>query len=253
MFLPSKRRPIEHKRISTMSALRDLVLSSRCLMCGFPSQQLGSDICLTCRGDWHLPARRVPLPGVEVFAIRPYDRISQRVILEVKEHGRTAMEPLLAEAIALASLPLIASSTGPVTLVPVPSRPAACRRRGADVLWAIARRASVLLNEAGAPVNAARLLRHARSVVDQSGLDAMARAVNLHGAMEVRPQRRHFARDIPFRIDRPMTQRGSIIVVDDLVTTGATIQEAVRALRHCAEVLGGACAASTALSVRDGS
>jgi predicted amidophosphoribosyltransferase len=219
-------------------ALRDLALSSRCLICGDPAVELGGDACDRCRAAWHQPPRAVPGHGGDfpVYAIRPYDRVSQRVILDVKEHGRRTLEPLLAEALAIACLPLLTIASERVRLVPVPSRPSARRRRGVDVLWELTRRAAVLLAAIGAEVQPVRMLMHARAVVDQTGLSSRARRENLAEALILRPQ-----------MDRRLAIGGSIIVVDDLITTGATMNEAVRALRQQGSVIGGACAASTAL------
>jgi len=58
-----------------------------------------------------------------------------------------------------------------------------------------------------------RLLVPARAVRDQSGLTSVQRAANLHGAMRATP-------GPPVRV----------VVVDDVVTTGATLVEAARAL-----------------------
>lgn len=69
---------------------------------------------------------------------------------------------------------------------------------------------------------------------DQSALDAQERASNLAGAMMVRV--RH----------QPALRGAVCVVVDDLVTTGATLTEAARALRDAgaAEVLAAAIGAT---------
>jgi predicted amidophosphoribosyltransferase len=80
----------------------------------------------------------------------------------------------------------------------------------------------------GGPVLQVRtVLRHNRRVGDQSDLDARNRWVNLSGAMSVRKGTKH------------ILSGASCLVVDDILTTGATLCEAVRALRAAgAQVLG---------------
>ncbi len=101
----------------------------------------------------------------------------------------------------------------PVTLVPLPSRPAAVRERGADVTWLLAHRAARQLAALGVPVAATRCLRHVRDVADQAGLGVAERARNLAGSMTAHGP-----------------GSGSLLVVDDITTTGASLAEAVRAL-----------------------
>jgi predicted amidophosphoribosyltransferase len=85
------------------------------------------------------------------------------------------------------------------------------------------------LRSQNVPASAARLLVPARVVADQSGLSATERAANLRGAL---------------RGTGSVT--GRVVVVDDVVTTGATLVEAARALRAAGHpVVGAAVVAAT--------
>lgn len=95
-------------------------------------------------------------------------------------------------------------------LVPIPHRREALRRRGRDFVGEITNRLAVM---EGLPVR--NIIRHNRKVSDQSLLDATSRFGNLSGAMSVTRQ-----------CGRPC----EVFVVDDLITTGATLGEAVRTL-----------------------
>ena len=68
------------------------------------------------------------------------------------------------------------------------------------------------------------VLRQHAPVEDQSGLSASQRAANLAGSMRVRPA----AREALARIGAPV----SLLVCDDVLTTGATAREAQRALEE---------------------
>jgi predicted amidophosphoribosyltransferase len=112
----------------------------------------------------------------------------------------------------LASAVIWQTGTLPLTLVPVPSTPAAVRRRGYDSVLQVASDAARRLRRSGRPVVVSTALRQVRSLEDQAGLDTAARWENLKGALVARPV------------------RGRVLVVDDVCTTGATLTEACRAL-----------------------
>jgi predicted amidophosphoribosyltransferase len=112
-------------------------------------------------------------------------------------------------------------------LVPVPSTPAVARARGGDH---VARLARVAARYTGTRTVGA--LRLGRPVYDSAGLSRSDRARNVHRAMlaaaPARPQRR-------------------AVIVDDIVTTGATLREAARALEAAGwAVCAGAVVAATA-------
>ena len=107
-------------------------------------------------------------------------------------------------------------------------------------MLALVRAAARELERGGVPARAVPLLATRPGVADQSGLDAAARAANLHGALRVRPgPLRRLAGGVP--------EIAGAVVCDDVVTTGATLVEAQRALRAVGvPVLGSATVAATA-------
>lgn len=176
------------------------------------------------------PIRR-ELPGREgvhdrdtidtVVAAAPYTGVAQGVIVAHKENGRLGLARPLASMIVVAMAHVLPEPvTAPVALVPVPSSPRAVRRRGHDPVLRISRRAAAMLRRAGRPSTVVPLLRRVRYVRDQAELDAAARATNLQDAIGVQPR----------RLRRAGLDGAHVVVVDDIVTTGATMSECVRAL-----------------------
>jgi predicted amidophosphoribosyltransferase len=92
------------------------------------------------------------------------------------------------------------------------------------------------LRSSGIATEPGLVLERVRDVADQSGLSATDRSANLAGAFEART-----------RVRRGLTAR-AVVVVDDVLTTGATASEVARALDGAgAEVLGVAVVAATSL------
>jgi predicted amidophosphoribosyltransferase len=197
-------------------ALLDLLFPACCAGCGRP----GTHLCEQCTRPLRAAARlRLPTPcpgGLPLpHAVADYSGTTRTVLLAYKERDGLVLTRPLSCALALA-LDAAASahrslSPGPLLVVPVPSTRAAWRRRGYDPVLRLARAA-----QRGEVVPA---LRHARVVTDSVGLSASARWQNLEGAMVVRA-------DVRSRL------RGrTVLLVDDVITTGATLAEAGRALR----------------------
>ncbi|MEU0740018.1 ComF family protein [Streptomyces sp. NPDC006134] len=112
---------------------------------------------------------------------------------------------------------------GAVLLVPVPSARRAVRARGHDPARRIALAAAGELRRTGTPARVLAALRQRRAVADQSGLDSRRRRDNLAGALAVVPG-----------AGRLLRGAGAVVLVDDLMTTGASLAEAARAVRASA-------------------
>lgn len=220
--------------------LADLVLAAGCAGCG--ARPAGT-ICAGCRPVLDQPpALRWPtpvLPGLPPpWAVGEYSGVLRELLLAHKERGRLGLARPLGEALAASLTAALAGCGGPegaaVIAVPMPSRPAAVRQRGHDATRRLARAAAAALRRQRVDLSVVPVLRMRSSAADQSGLGAQQRQQNLRGALLV-----------PSRL-RPLVAGARVVLVDDLVTTGASLAEAARVLRtHGAVVVASALVAAT--------
>lgn len=201
-------------------AYHDLVLGARCVACGLP----GRVLCRGCADVLPVGSRRTAPdpcpPGLAPTATAAdYDGVVRAMVLAHKERATLSLAAPLGRALALA-VGLVAPGPAPVLLVPVPSSTPVRRRRGHDPLDRIAVRAAAALRAGGTPARVASLLAPSRRVADQAGLDAAGRAANLAGSLSAPTG----------RLRRYAGQVARVVVVDDVLTTGATAREAQRAL-----------------------
>ena len=207
-----------------LDAALDLFLGSHCAGCARPGRMM----CRPCRELVPVAASLAwpdPTPAglVEPWALAPFEGAVRNVVTGHKDDGqwghRRLLGAWLARAVEAATTHL--DPAVPVLLVPVPSRPGTARRRGYDSTGAIVTAAVRLLSNQR-PVTAAGLLVSRGGVRDQRHLAAEARRSNLAGSMWCPTDRLH-------RVRRRW-HHGHVVVCDDVVTTGATLREAQRAL-----------------------
>ena len=191
----------------------DLILPLECGGCGAPSTRW----CATCAAtldvrtdEPHLVTPRID-PGVAVFSLGRYAGPRRQAIVAFKEHGRRDLVGPFARALALGihHLETWGILDAPFTVVPAPTRASAARRRGGDPVTRVARAATGQHPAIG--VRAA--LRTRAMVRDSVGLTIADRERNLSGRI---------------KIIKPVS--GDVLLIDDIVTTGATVREAVRVL-----------------------
>lgn len=197
----------------------DLFLPAECGGCGAPSTRW----CDACAAELSVAADQphVVTPRIDtevpVFALGRYANARRRAILALKEQGRSDLVEPLARALAVGVHRLLSWGIvpTPLTVVPAPTRRSAARRRGGDPVARLAR-AAVARHPEIAVVPALRLKALTR---DSVGLGTAARERNITGRVALHGP----------------PPRTEVMVVDDIVTTGATARESVRVL-HAAGV-----------------
>lgn len=158
------------------------------------------------------------IQNLKVHSAILYSPTASKIILAAKESGLKGADKLIIDAIVHV-LNRGDFDSHNVRLVPIPSSRSNSRRRGRNFISDLCQEISRQTNIPVTPT-----LELARKVKDQSGLSAKARATNMKGA---------------FAISAGVYPRGDLILIDDVVTTGATVSEAARALNsHGFHLLG---------------
>ncbi|ANS78412.1 Competence protein F, phosphoribosyltransferase domain [Serinicoccus hydrothermalis] len=205
-----------------LSALLDLLAPSACAGCGAPASSWCA-VCAAQLGAGPRPWRPTPCPpGFPPTWTGPdYSGVVRAGLVAWKEHDRVGLTAALAAVVGRALSAAVSASDEhrsaveagrPVAVLPAPSARRSTRVRGRSPVLDLARAAV----GPGAVVPGLVL---GRPVRDQAGLSAADRAGNLAGALALGPRAAARLAGVP------------CVVVDDIVTTGATLTECARVLR----------------------
>jgi ComF family protein len=227
--------------VRTFGGLLDLVLPPRCLGCGVVVRAPGS-LCAECWRSltflgppqcrvcgYPLPHALPEAPLCGACAAEPpaydraraalrYDDRSRGLILAFKHADRTDTGPTFGRWLARAGAELLADTE---LLAPVPLHRWRLLKRGYNQAAILAQ---AVAREAGVPL-VPDLIQRVRATPSQQGLGGRARLANVTaGAFRVHPWHRR-------RIDG-----ARVLLVDDVLTTGATVEACARVL-HRAKVV----------------
>ncbi|MGD9510582.1 MAG: double zinc ribbon domain-containing protein [Geminicoccaceae bacterium] len=177
-----------------------------CRCCGFPlpHTSIEAPLCATC-------SRQPPSYDRARAALR-YDQGSARLILRYKRGGRLEGVPLFARWMHHAGDELLVETD---LILPVPLHRWRLLRRGFNQSAMLAKQLSILSDRPWSP----GILLRQRATRSQQGLGAAARQENI--------------RSSAFRIRSPDRVAGArILLVDDVLTTGATVSACTAVLRR---------------------
>jgi predicted amidophosphoribosyltransferase len=210
-----------------LAAVVALFLPVVCVGCGAPDRAL----CRVCRAALDArPGRTRLVAGVRLDAAFEYEGLVRTLVLEWKLRARVDVAaPLTLRTGALVRTALAA--TPGVVVVRVPPSRRGTRRRGFDPVVSVLRRAGI----ARAP--ALRRVRPGNPVGPPGGPGgggAVGTGAPSGGGQKERTALERVAATVGTLSAAPLQERvvgRDVVLVDDVVTTGVTMAEAVRAVR----------------------
>jgi predicted amidophosphoribosyltransferase len=204
------------------SEVADLVLARTCVSCNEP----GAPLCALCNDRARRSRIRRARAHLPIAAGTGYHGVGRTVVLAHKRHLTRGLAPALGAFVADA-VECLQPTPLPLTLVPIPSHRRATHARGQDTVRAITRAAVEVLQSRGWSARMQPILQRTDQRASLAGATKAERRTLVAGAFRAREHS-----GLP------------VIVVDDVVTSGATMQSAMLALQAAGcTVLGGAAAA----------
>lgn len=188
----------------------NIVMPTRCVWC----RQIGSVLCEACSAEIKQPIRQVSRIEISGYAFNAYSERIATLIHEFKENQQLS----LANNLAAVMWPGLQNfDLEKVLLVPMPSKKSSFANRGFNPAEELAKRISrQAARGTNIRVSVLGCLKITGSVADQAALSGEARRTNLDGTMSV----------------TSFPAGHSAILIDDVVTTGATLREAQRCLAN---------------------
>ena len=201
----------------------ELVFPRRCLICNDP----GLQICINCREGISPSSISFKVNDVKVEAGAYYTDSTAALVVLAKEENNSSARSMLVELLYIGLQNAISDlDYSTYVLIPMPSSKTANRRRGYKHSVSLTK---LLLHRISLDelieVNfyLGDFIDINRKTSDQSQLNAEGRRANLQGAFE-------FAQSsVSRKVLAPRNQ--GLLLVDDVMTTGTTFKEAIRALR----------------------
>lgn len=181
-----------------MGEILQLLFPERCVGC---SRSAGL-LCARCSREWGKSISNT-IHGVPLISSAYYSQQVAQIVLRAKENNDSRARRILANAIAN-------HIQKPQLILPIPSSALNTRRRGFDHSLLLAQEVARLTGStvwSGLVVN--------RRIKDQTRLSHAKRFINLSGS---------------YSLKEGNVSNFPVVLIDDLVTTGASMKEAIRVL-----------------------
>jgi ComF family protein len=183
----------------------EFISSPSCSRCSNPfPYDLDDDLCFYCKEE--------PPEFTKAFAVVKYDEFSDKIIFALKYYDKTDLAYSISK-LMLPKLKEIASDVDIITCVPIHFNK--LKKRGFNQAALLAKH---IATELGHKVNPSILLKH-KETISQSGLTKNERLENIKGSVKINPK---YKKEV---------FRKNVLLIDDVITTGATINECCKKLK----------------------
>ena len=195
------------------SGIKSLLFPEICLICSMP----GFRICPKCNFVWLSTPKCTKVNNFSLDFVADYNEEIGQLLLLAKESGNKTSINTLSSALTECIKALIQEKQIklPINIIPIPSSKQAIRRRGRDHIDVLCAEVIKKLLQNSIMARKVPILMHIKKNKDQSNLTRQQRFENLKNA---------------YTLNGPIPSTGVFILLDDVMTTGSSISEAVRAL-----------------------
>ncbi len=198
-----------------IKTLKELVFPLQCLVCDLP----GKEICGQCSKPWIEKSKITTNSNLKIYYSATYNSVTSPIILGAKEESNRVAQQIMATSFYRSLLTICdAGREREIALLPIPSSRSSVRRRGGVFLRPILKIVKEMIGDLPCQgISILEALEHSRSVKDQTRLREGERISNLAGAFKVKSE-------------IGVMKGRELYLIDDVMTTGATLISASQAL-----------------------
>lgn len=202
-----------------LRGIHSLFFPRHCPYCSL--EGVGS--CEGCLDQWRSQISIRYIEKIPILSMHPYDPLATSIVLAAKERGEREARRFISTAVQF-GIDEVSKRIPPsreLIAVTIPASKRAIRNRGEDFLQEILKGIHPINN---GTLLSLPILRWRREVKDQSSLRLNERVINLRDSLYI---------DQAMVIQNGLRSEGvGIILIDDVLTTGATMEAAISAISH---------------------